>query len=41
MEHERIILVDENDNIVDDVLRNEKKDEDIHRVSALWATNSQ
>jgi hypothetical protein len=41
MEHERIILVDENDNIVNDVLRNEKKDEDIHRVSALWVTNSQ
>ena len=36
-----MILVDENDNIVNDVLRNEKKDEDIHRVSALWVTNSQ
>lgn len=40
MNLERIILVNTEDNIIGGVLREEKKDKDIHRVSALWVTNS-
>lgn len=38
---EIILLVDENDKVIGQVPRDEKKDEEIHRVSALWITNSQ
>jgi isopentenyldiphosphate isomerase len=41
MQPEKIILVNEEDIILGEVLREEKKNEDIHRVSALWVTNSQ
>ena len=37
----KIIIVDENDNQVKTINRGENKPGDIHRVSALWVTNSQ
>jgi hypothetical protein len=40
MQEEVILLVDEKDTIIGEVPREEKKDTDIHRVSALWVTNS-
>lgn len=37
----KIIIVDENDNVIGFKDRDEVKREDIYRVSALWITNSQ
>lgn len=37
----KIIIVDEDDNIIDYKYRDELGDDDIYRVSALWVTNSQ
>lgn len=41
MNSEIILLVNEDDMIIGEVLREEKRDRDIHRVSALWVTNSE
>jgi isopentenyldiphosphate isomerase len=40
MSEEKIILVDEDDNIIAHVPRNERKPTDIFRISSLWITNS-